>query len=138
MKTTPPPAKYGIAMLIDDNEIDNFINQKIIEATGFAEKILIYKSGVSALEYLKNISADSTLSKSMFPDYIFLDLNLPIIDGFQFMAEFDKLDPKITGKCKVAILTTSLNPADMEAARQNKYIVKLISKPLNEQMLSTL
>jgi len=65
-------------MLVDDNDTDNFISKRIIEITNFASEVEIKNSGKAALDYLKNHK--NNLDK--LPDLIFLDINMPIVDGF--------------------------------------------------------
>ena len=72
-------------MLVDDNEVDNFINQKMIEGSNFADHVYIHTSSKSALEFLSNLQRSSDVPQSMIPGVIFLDINMPIMDGFQFL-----------------------------------------------------
>lgn len=125
-------------MLIDDNEIDNFINQKMLEGTNFAEKIFVYSSGKSALEYFKNIGQDQQMIKNMMPDFIFLDLNMPVIDGFQFLDEFKGINLKSGNMTRICILTTSINPADRVRSEESKFVVDFLNKPLTEEILDSL
>jgi len=128
--------KYKIVMLVDDNELDNFINQKIIESSFFAEKIYINTSGSSALEFLKNLAVNKKLVEALIPDVIFLDINMPLMDGFQFMDEYYKLQKEIKGKTKIVILTTSMSARDKEMATKYGAAISFINKPLNEDSLS--
>ena len=128
--------KYQTVMLIDDNELDNFINQKIIESSFFAEKIYINTSGASALEFLKNLLVNKKLVNALIPDLIFLDINMPLMDGFQFMDEYDKLSKELKGKTKIVILTTSMSVRDKEMATKYGDTISFINKPLNEESLS--
>ena len=130
--------RYNTAMLIDDNEIDNIINEKMLESTGFAERIQIYTNGVSALEFFKNLERDKDLNRDMIPDVIFLDINMPLMDSFQFVQEFSNLNKVITKDCKIAILTTSINPSDKERSLKNEYVVDFINKPLTKESLDKL
>ena len=138
MTEKKPKTKHKTAMLIDDNEIDNFINQKMIEGTNFAERIYVNTSGKSALEFLVNLQRDKNLDKDLIPDIIFLDINMPLMDGFQFLKEFEKLGEPIIRKSKIVMLTTSINPEDRIFSDKNKYILKFISKPLNQSYLDRL
>ena len=130
--------QYKTAMLIDDNEIDNIINEKMLESTSFAERIQVYTNGMSALEFFKNLERDKNLNRDMIPDFIFLDINMPLMDSFQFLQEFSNLNKVIIKDCKIAILTTSINPSDKEESLKNEYVVEFINKPLTKKSLGKL
>lgn len=118
-------------MLVDDNDTDNFISKRIIELTGFAKNIDVRNSGKSALEYLD----DNKNSSEMLPDLIFLDINMPIVDGFVFLYEFEKFNSLVKNKCKVVILSSSDNKRDIDKIVNNNYVIKFITKPLTESAL---
>src|SRR4051812_41649035 len=105
----PPVPKYATAMLIDDSEVDNFINLKMIEASAFAEKTYVHTTAKSALEFLYNIQRTMDVPSTM-PQIIFLDINMPLMDGFQFITEFEKLPDDLRKNTKIVMLTTSINP----------------------------
>jgi len=130
--------RYNTAMLIDDNEIDNIINEKMLESTGFTERIQVYTNGLSALEFLKNLERDKDINHDMIPDIIFLDINMPLMNSFQFLQEFSNLNKVITKDCKIAILTTSINPSDKERSLKNEYVIEFITKPLTKENLDKL
>ena len=138
MRKKKSPSKYSKVMLIDDNVIDNFINSKMIEGCNFSEHTYTHTNGKSALEFLKNIESVRKVSKTLAPQVIFLDINMPIMDGFWFIDEFDKLGKSIKSGCKIYLLTASLNPSDVEKSRKNRYVTGYISKPLSEKMLAEL
>lgn len=138
MNIKKPKAKYPTAMLIDDNEIDNFINQKMIEGHNYAERILIHTSSKSALEYLQNLQRDKNLDSDLIPNIIFLDINMPIMDGFQFVEEYSKLEDRTKKHGKIVLLTTSVNPADEEKSKTIKYIIGFLNKPLTKKNLAEL
>lgn len=118
-------------MLIDDNEIDNFVNHKVIELTNCSSEISIYNAAETALEFL-NLNAQHL---SNIPDLIFLDLNMPILDGFAFLSEFDKLPAQVRIKTKIIVLSSSGRSLDMEKAYSNKYVIDYIAKPLTSDIL---
>jgi CheY-like chemotaxis protein len=74
--------KYHTIMLIDDNEIDNLINQKIIESSSIAKHIFTHTSGKSAIEFLKNMEKLASRIENVLPEIIFLDIDMPLMDGF--------------------------------------------------------
>ncbi|WMJ72879.1 response regulator [Cytophagaceae bacterium ABcell3] len=137
--TTNGGKKYHAVMLVDDNEIDNLINQKMIEASDLCEHIFVHSGAKSAIEFLKNIEKLATGPVEMFlPEIIFLDIDMPLMDGFQFLDEFDKLSESIKSQCKIVMLTSSLNPQDMNKAKKNQYVLKYINKPLTHENLKKL
>lgn len=127
-----PP--YTLAMLIDEDEIDNIINQKIIESNNFCENIMVYQTGGDALEYLRT----NANNPDALPDLIFLDINMPIMDGFQFLEEFEKLAEPILEKCKIIMLSSSISPRDIDRAASNRFVKKYLNKPLNSRYLQAI
>jgi len=125
-------------MLIDDNEIDNLINQKMIEASGITQHIYIHTGARSAIEFLNNIEGLEGLSSQVLPDVIFLDIDMPLMDGFQFLDEFEQMGDEIKNKCRVVMLTSSINPQDVNKSKKYSYVKKYINKPLSHQNLEKL
>ena len=127
--------KFYTVMLIDDNEIDNLINQKMIEAANITEHIFTHTGARSAIEFLKNIEKVDDVAKKILPDVIFLDIDMPLMDGFQFLDEFDKLSDGTKSKCKIVMLTSSINPQDVNKSKEYSYVKKYINKPLSQENL---
>ena len=130
--------KYKSVMLVDDNEIDNLINQKMIEATNFAEHVYTFSGAISALDFLKNIRGSKGISSEHIPDIIFLDINMPILDGFQFLEEFEKLSEEIRTHTRILMLSSSISPKDIDRAASSRYVYKYINKPLNARYLEAI
>ncbi|HRW99527.1 MAG TPA: response regulator [Cyclobacteriaceae bacterium] len=120
-----------LVMLVDDNDTDNFISKRIIEITKFAKKVEVKSSGKSALDYLK----DNQNAPANLPNIIFLDINMPIVDGFVFLYEFEKFNELVKNKCKVIILSSSDNKRDIDKIVNNNHVIKFITKPLTEVAL---
>ena len=127
--------KYFSVMLIDDNEIDNLINQKMIEATNLSEHIYVHSGAKSAIEFLKNIEKLPEHSEKILPDVIFLDIDMPLMDGFQFLDLFNKLHESTKKQCKIVMLTSSINPQDIDKSKTYSFVKKYINKPLTQQSL---
>ena len=121
-------------MLVDDNELDNFINKKLIENESFGSNIAVHQSAQSALNYLRNNAA----SADMLPSVIFLDIMMPEMDGFGFLDEFDKLPDTAKTTCRIVMLSTSDSFKDLNRANQNKYVKRFRNKPLSAQILNAL
>ena len=117
-------------LLIDDDEDSNFLNSWIIKR-GFAEVIECYQSAQEALIFLKNNSE----KPDKLPDFIFLDLRMPLMDGFGFIAEFEKLPETILNKCKIVVLTSSFDKEDYLRVSRNKYVIGFLNKPLTFEAL---
>lgn len=120
-----------LVMLVDDNDTDNFISKRIIEITKFANRVEVKNSGKSALDYLR----ENQDKVEELPNLIFLDINMPIVDGFVFLYEFEKFNDSIKDKCKVIILSSSDNKRDIDKIVNNNHVIKFVTKPLTETSL---
>ena len=126
--------KFKTVMLIDDNEIDNLINQKMIEAAAIADNIYTHTGAKSAIEFLKNMEK-LDVADNVLPDVIFLDIDMPLMDGFQFLDEFEKLTNVAKGKCKIVMLTSSINPQDFNRSKKYENVKQYINKPLSHESI---
>ncbi|MEO5977254.1 MAG: response regulator [Chryseolinea sp.] len=126
--------KYKTVMLIDDNEIDNLINQKMIEASAITENIYTHTGAKSAIEFLKNMEK-LDMANEVLPDVIFLDIDMPLMDGFQFLDEFEKLSIVAKKKCKIVMLTSSINPQDFNRSKKYENVRLYLNKPLSHDSI---
>ncbi len=108
--------------IVDDDEINNFICEKVIKSTLPDVGIKCFTNSVKALSMFLESDVDSHTS-------ILLDLNMPEMDGWEFLKKFKEKK----GKCNLYILSTSLNPDDIEEAEKDPYIKGYISKPLTKE-----
>ncbi len=132
-------SKYHSVMLIDDNEIDNLINQKMVEAARLSDYIYTHTGAKSAIEFLRNIEQlEKNIVESVLPDVIFLDIDMPLMDGFQFLEEFNKLKDSTIKKCKIIMLTSSINPQDVSKSKKYDAVKKYLNKPLSQESLTEL
>ncbi len=127
-------SKYKKVMLVDDNEVDLKINSKIISISKLFDETILCHSGEEALSYLsKHIDSVENL-----PDFILLDIQMPEMDGFEFLEIYKKFPSSVTEKCLIAILSSTLDFGDIKKAEANPYVIKLLKKPLFPQELEKL
>jgi CheY-like chemotaxis protein len=118
---------YKTCLLIDDNYIDNFVTRRILESGNFAENIIVKQSATDAIESLK--------AGEIKPDVIFLDIRMPLMNGFDFLQEYDKLAMAGKEDVKIFMLSSSLDPTDFKRSTDNKYITQFLYKPLTHKVL---
>lgn len=119
-------------LLVDDDEICNFISITLFRHLHMVDNIHAVTNGKEALRFLKENAVIKTAG--VFPEIIFLDLNMPVMDGFDFLEQLNKTMPDYASVCKIFILTSSESPLDIDRCRRYD-IAGYISKPLTEQKL---
>jgi CheY-like chemotaxis protein len=129
-------SKLNSVLLIDDDEPTNFYTQLIIEESGCADHVQVAQGGREALNYLSKTDQQCGESGFPCPDLIFLDINMPAMDGWEFLDEYKKLQKERQGRIIVVMLTTSLNPDDRAKANDMPEIAGFESKPLTEEKLN--
>ncbi|MBX9851133.1 MAG: response regulator [Cytophagaceae bacterium] len=114
--------KLNCILLIDDDEVNNFINENILRKLNVAADIKVVKNGLEALQFITTYN-----DEGISPELILLDLHMPVMDGFEFMSSFKKLDLKNKDKIEIAVLTSSDNPNDLKLAKNlgiKHYLIK--------------
>lgn len=128
--------KFKCVLLVDDDDATNFLNKIFIENSGIAEHIQVAWNGEEALEYITNTGMYENKNANFpKPDLIFLDINMPVMDGWEFMQEYHKLDEKQKENIVIIMLTTSTNPDDKTKAASFSEISDFRSKPLLAETL---
>jgi CheY-like chemotaxis protein len=122
---------------IDDDNIVQFLHRVIIEEEPFCEQLIEAYNGEEALDYYENF-ANGVEPIENLPDIILLDLNMPLMDGWEFFETFERRFPQYIEKTKVFILSSSINPADVSRAKAEKNIVAFLEKPLDLALLKPL
>jgi CheY-like chemotaxis protein len=129
--------KIKCVLLIDDDEITNFINENALRRLDVVEEIIAVQSGFEALEFLNEVSE----KQQGEPELIFLDINMPGMSGWEFLEEYKNLDPSLQKKMTIIMLSTSFNPDDKAMAETIKEISEFRNKPLTieaiEQILAS-
>ena len=128
--------KLNCILLIEDDEATNFYNHLIIEKADVAEHTQITLNGMEAIDYLTNSGKyhknDNEFPK---PDLIFVDINMPKMDGWEFLDEYQKLPDFQKGKIIIVMLTTSINPDDQRRAESIPLVSGYKHKPLTVEIL---
>jgi CheY-like chemotaxis protein len=127
--------KNKAILLIDDNELDNFVNQRVIQNHRFSEHVYAVTSARSALEFINNLNQLGKGSSSLFPTVIFIDINMPEINGFEFIEYFEQKKSENLLAPKLVILTSSLNSQDKLLALEASENVAFFNKPLTPEKL---
>jgi CheY-like chemotaxis protein len=122
--------KYDKVLVIDDTALDRLIADRVMKVNSFAKDITCINSASAALSYLEAHCEE-------LPELIFLDLNMPGMDGFQFLKEYKNLPCNIKKK-SIVMLTSSVLEQDKRQALSNEYVVSFISKPLSKENLRQL
>jgi CheY-like chemotaxis protein len=120
--------KLNCILLVDDDEPTNFLNRMTLEQAGCAEYIQVVQSGQAALDFLDRFH----------PDLIFLDINMPAMDGWEFLERYRQLPPDQKTSIVMIMLTTSLNPDDEAKARAIPEVSGFENKPLKADRLREL
>ncbi len=122
--------KLNQIVLVDDEESSNFLNQVIIRQSKLVESVVAFEESRAALDKLKESILEGTA-----PELVLLDINMPQMNGWEFVDEFSKL---VNGNSptKIVMLTSSINPKDQERAESLSYVSEFRSKPLTTEMLS--
>lgn len=113
-------------LLIDDSEIDNYINKAIISKSDSVTEVVTKTSGQEALDYLMELKDNIEL----VPNVIFLDIRMPGMDGYEFIELYKNLPNEVKQKCRVFVLSSSTNPTDIARSESYEEIEKHLSKPL--------
>jgi CheY-like chemotaxis protein len=121
---------YSLAMIIDDEEIHSFAAEVMVRKNKFAKKTIAFTGAQQALNYLLAAEED------LFPDFIFLDINMPKMNGFDFLDEYAKLPEGKRKKCSVSLLSSTRLPEDLERIDGYKSLCGYIEKPLSKAKLS--
>ena len=122
-------------LLIDDDDATNFVNKLIIQRASVDTEIKACTSAQEGLEYLTCTGKYESEDRFPQPGIIFLDINMPGMNGWEFLDEYKKLPDDQKAKIVVAMLTTSMNPDDQALGESNSSVESFMHKPLRENML---
>ena len=131
--------KINCILLIDDDEPTNFLSQMIIENADCAEAVQVAFTGAQAIDYLTS-QATSASGQNSYPrpDLIFLDINMPAMNGWEFLEKYNRLEKEHKGNIVIIMLTTSLNPDDRLRSKDFPDVSGFENKPLTQEKLDAL
>lgn len=123
--------KLNCILLIDDNPDDNFFHEREIKKNDIATHVITKNSGSEALSYIKS-QGDNM---DMRPDLIFLDINMPGMNGWEFLEQYELLDKELQSGIIIVMLTTSENPDDIARAMKWSFVCDYVAKPLSKERM---
>jgi CheY-like chemotaxis protein len=122
-------------LFIDDDNVALMLNRILVDKTQFARETFTAVNGEDALLFYDKLSESDN---SAYPELVFLDLNMPIMDGWEFLEEFEKNYFEKFDKTKIIVLSSSINPEDLERSKQYSMVMDFISKPVSVETLGEL
>ena len=128
--------KLRSILLVDDNDTSNFLNERLLRRMAVTDEIKVLSNGKSAFDYLEEMSLNGVSSSETKPELILLDINMPVVDGFEFLELYNNLDEQFRSDILVAILSTSNHPQD--TSRASDFNAYYITKPLTIEKVETL
>jgi CheY-like chemotaxis protein len=123
-----------ITCIIDDDEIYLFSVKKVIEVNKLSDKVLEFKNGQDALEFFTQYHNNDEL----LPDVIFLDINMPVMNGWEFIEEFRKIRQTISKQITVYVVSSSVDKTDVDKARALPAVHDYLTKPITASQLKSI
>jgi len=124
--------KFEKVMIIDDNIIDLYVSSRIITKNNFGKKVLQYTAAEEALKYLQ----ENQNNIPELPKVIFVDIYMPVMSGFKFLEEYDKLSLTLKNHCKTYIISSTIDDDDIVKARTDTNVVSFQVKPITKEFLN--
>lgn len=123
--------KIKTLTLVDDDEVFVFLTKKAIEKTKLVDLIKVFENGLDALSFLE----DNIGNVDALPEIILLDLSMPIMNGWQFLEEFAKINPVLGKSITIYICSSSISPDDLSRAKTISEVSDYIIKPISKDKL---
>lgn len=122
------------AFIVDDDPIHQFGMKVLMRKLEFSKKVMVFQNGQEAIDAL----LDMLGTKQQFPNIIFLDLNMPIKDGWGFLDDFVQIPHSNRDKILVYVVSSSISPWDQEKAKEYAVVSDYMVKPINESELKNI
>lgn len=122
-------------LCVDDDPITLMLYKMVIAKASFTEEIITAKNGQEALDYYDNLQA---INESSCPELLFLDLNMPVMGGWEFLDNFITEKYNKFNKTKVIVLSSTIDPNDIEKSKKYSIVIDFMSKPVTREMLENL
>ena len=122
-------------LFVDDDPITLMLCKMVITKALFSNEIVTAKNGQEALKYYDSLKAENSINK---PQLIFLDLNMPVMDGWDFLESFMTEKYSDFHDSKVIILSSTIDPEDLEKSKKYPMVIEFLSKPISKEMLEYL
>ncbi len=118
--------------IVDDDDTFTFLTVKRISRTNLVENIKTFQNGFDILSFLE----ENKKNKVVLPDVILLDINMPVMDGWQFLERYEPLMPEIEKSITIYILSSSIYPGDIDKAKTSDIVTDFIIKPFTPEKLN--
>lgn len=119
-----------LIMCIDDDPITLMLFKKVVQRASFAKEIIYAYNGQEAIAFIDNIKNEDTK-----PQLLFLDLNMPVMGGWEFLDLFNNSNYYLSNNTKVIILTSTIDPEDIKKSKSYPNVIEFLSKPITVEML---
>lgn len=126
-------AKFSEVLLVEDDPITILVCDRMIKMTSFAETVTTCENGKIAIDFLASLEAEQKL-----PPVIFLDINMPVMNGWDFLEEFESLKLKFKQLPRIYLLSSTVDPEDYQKAKKFSQVEDFISKPLSKEALNAI
>lgn len=124
-------SKAPLIAVVDDDKIFQLTTVRTMQAANVTDRIIQFENGEEALTYLRENASESDL----LPDFIFLDINMPFVDGWMFLEDYSTLKYELKKEISIFMISSSIDPRDINRAKQNTNVVEYILKPVSREKL---
>lgn len=121
------------ACIIDDDNIYVSLIKKIIQSKNLCSELLIFNNGQQSMNYFKE-----NINKDKIPEIILLDLNMPVMDGWEFLEKFSKIKDNLQKEIKLYVVSSSINPSDVNRAKSSPAVQDYLIKPVHIKNLESI